>query len=416
MVPIATLLDVAFLGHLSDVHHMAGVAIAALIFNYLYWSFGFLRMATTGLTAQAVGRGDPEAVALVGLRHGLVAIGVGLAIILFRWGIRIVGFAVFQAAPEVTASGQLYFDMMVWGAPATLFCFVCIGWLLGQSKSSWVLILAIVSNVSKVALDYLFIVRLNYASAGAGAASAIAATVTALVALVMALVMLLRLGDWRSVLSEFWNIEAFRNLFSLNAAIGVRTLALLSVFALFTQMSVRLGTEILTANTLILEVLSLAAYFIDGFAFATETYAGLFYGRGERQKMQTLLILSGSCCLAFGLLFAIAFSHFPVVLFGLLTNHSEIVAIAAQSSIWLIPILGFASVAYMMDGYFLGLSAGKVLRDSSILAALCSGIVLAIGGYFSQGVVLWLGLMVLMMMRSLSLGWYLKRSFDSDDI
>ncbi len=408
MVPIATLLDVAFLGHLSDVHHLAGVAIAALIFNYLYWSFGFLRMATTGLTAQAVGRGDTEAVALVGLRHGFVALVVGLAIILCRGGIRAVGFAVFQAAPEVTVSGQLYFDMMVWGAPATLLCYVCIGWLLGQSKSSWLLILAIVSNLSKVALDYFFIVQLNYASAGAGAASAIAATITALVGLVM----VLQLSDWRSVLPKFWTIEAFRDLFSLNAAIGVRTFALLSVFALFTQMSVQLGTLILTANTLILEVLSLAAYFIDGFAFATETYAGLFYSRGEWKRMKTLLILSGSCCLAFGLLFAIAFSRFPIALFGLLTNHSEVVAIAAQSSMWLIPILGFASVAYMLDGYFLGLSAGKVLRDSSILAALCSGLVLAIGGYFSQGLLLWLGLVVLMMMRSISLGWYLKRSFN----
>lgn len=406
MVPIATLLDVAFLGHLSDVHHLAGVAIAALIFNYLYWSFGFLRMATTGLTAQAVGRGDPEAVALVGLRHGFVAIAVGFAIILCRGEIWTVGFALFQAAPEVTVSGQLYFDMMVWGAPATLLCYVCIGWLLGQSKSSWVLILAIVSNLSKVALDYFLIVQLNYASAGA--ASAIAATITAVVALVM----VLQLSDWRSVLPKFWAIDAFRDLFSLNAATGVRTFALLSVFALFTQMSVRLGTEILTANTLILEVLSLAAYFIDGFAFATETYAGLFYSRGEWERMKTLLILSGSCCLACGLLFAIAFTHFPMALFGLLTNHSEIVAIAAQSSMWLIPILGFASVAYMLDGYFLGLSAGKVLRDSSILAALCSGLVLAIGGYFSQGMLLWLGLVVLMMMRSLSLGWYLKRSFD----
>lgn len=335
-----------------------------------------------------------------------MAIAVGFAIILCRGEIRAVGFALFQAAPEVTVSGQLYFDMMVWGAPATLLCYVCIGWLLGQSKSSWVLILAIVSNLSKVALDYFLIVQLNYASAGA--ASAIAATITAVVALVM----VLQLSDWRSVLPKFWAIDAFRDLFSLNAATGVRTFALLSVFALFTQMSVRLGTEILTANTLILEVLSLAAYFIDGFAFATETYAGLFYSRGEWERMKTLLILSGSCCLACGLLFAIAFTHFPMALFGLLTNHSEIVAIAAQSSMWLIPILGFASVAYMLDGYFLGLSAGKVLRDSSILAALCSGLVLAIGGYFSQGMLLWLGLVVLMMMRSLSLGWYLKRSFD----
>ena len=117
MVPLAGLFDVAFLGHLEELWYLAGVALATVLFNYLYWTFGFLRMGTTGLTAQALGRQDSEAMLLVGLRNGGVALGLGLGILLLQWPIRIVGFGLLSAVPEVKAAGQAYFDALIWGCP-----------------------------------------------------------------------------------------------------------------------------------------------------------------------------------------------------------------------------------------------------------------------------------------------------------
>lgn len=119
MVPLAGLMDVAFLGHLAEIRHLAGVALATVLFNYIYWTFGFLRMGTTGMTAQAIGREDREAVLLIGLRNGTLALGLGLAILVLQQPLRAIGFALLSATPEVKAAGQAYYNALIWGAPAT---------------------------------------------------------------------------------------------------------------------------------------------------------------------------------------------------------------------------------------------------------------------------------------------------------
>ncbi|MGB8698607.1 MAG: MATE family efflux transporter, partial [Thermosynechococcaceae cyanobacterium] len=165
MGPLAGLMDIAFLGHLSDIRHLAGVALATVLFNYLYWTFGFLRMGTTGMTAQAAGRQDADAVLLVGLRNGAIALGIGMGIVLLQTPLRLAGFALLSAAPDVKAAGQAFFDALIWGAPATLLNYVLMGWYLGRSQSSKVLLLSAVVNLTNVGLDYWFIVHWGWESA-----------------------------------------------------------------------------------------------------------------------------------------------------------------------------------------------------------------------------------------------------------
>jgi MATE family multidrug resistance protein len=172
MVPLAGLVDVAFLGHLTEIRHLAGVALATVLFNYIYWTFGFLRMGTTGTTAQAVGRADQEAVLLTLLRNAVLAIGLGLIILVLQYPLRELGFALLSAAPEVKSSGIAYYNALIWGAPATLLNFVLIGWLLGREQGGRVLLLSIFGNGANVVLDYLFIVQWGWESAGAGIATA----------------------------------------------------------------------------------------------------------------------------------------------------------------------------------------------------------------------------------------------------
>jgi multidrug resistance protein, MATE family len=155
MVPLAGLMDVAFLGHLSEIRHLAGVTLATVLFNYIYWTFGFLRMGTTGITAQAVGRDDQEAIALIGLRHGVLALGIGFIILLLQQPLSWLGFALLRASPEVKAAGQDFYNALIWGAPATLINFVLVGWFLGRGQSGKVLLLSAVNGAANVALDYL---------------------------------------------------------------------------------------------------------------------------------------------------------------------------------------------------------------------------------------------------------------------
>ncbi|MEL6785795.1 MAG: MATE family efflux transporter, partial [Cyanobacteria bacterium J06607_15] len=217
--------------------------------------------------------------------------------------------------------------------------------------------------------------------------------------------------SWAKMRSQIWETSALKAIFSLNQNILIRTLALVSTFAVFTNLSATMGTTVLAGNTLLLQVVTLAAYFIDGIAFATESIAGNLHGQGAKDKLLPLLKLAGSVSLLAGICFAAIFNFFPQALFGLLTNHSEVIVQVRNYLWWLFPVLGFGSIAYMLDGYFLGLTAGKILRQSTLVAAGLGFAPIAIAAWYWQtNHLLWLALALFMATRSLTLGWKVPRS------
>ncbi len=397
-------MDVAFLGHLAEIRHLAGVALATILFNYLYWTFGFLRMGTTGMTAQAMGRQDADAALLVGLRNGAIALALGAVIVLFQNPLKMAGFALLSATPEVKAAGQGFYDALILGAPATLLNFVVLGWFLGRSQSSRVLLLSAVSNLTNVGLDYLFIVRWGWASAGAGAATALSQ------------VLMLGVGLWfvsrevtvvqvQQVAYQWFNPSALKAAVMLNGELVLRTLALISTFAVFTNLSATLGSEILATNAVLLQVVTLAAYFIDGFAFAIESLVGMLSAQRNVKELWLLLRVALGASLSVGLLIGLSFTLAPTALFQLLTNHREILDRIGDFVPWLLPVLGFGAIAYLLDGYFLGLTAGRLLRRSVIVAAIAGFMPMAIAAWhFRNAHLLWLALILFMALRAITLG------------
>jgi MATE family multidrug resistance protein len=414
MVPLAGLIDVAFLGHLADIHYLAGVALATVIFNYVYWTFGFLRMSTTGMTAQALGRGDQDTVLLIGLRHGILALAIGFLILLLQFPLQWLGFTLLSATPEVKAAGQDYYNALIWGAPINLLGFVLIGWFLGRSQSSKVLLLSFVASGSNVLLNYWFIVRWGWGSAGAGWATAASQYLMGIVGLGLVF-REIRWQQIRAVAPKLYDPLAIRAAFSLNRDILIRTFALVTTFSVFTNLSSVLGTVVLSANTVMLQVITFAAYFIDGLAFATESLAGMFQGQRSTQQLARLVQVSGGTSLGLGLLFATATILLPAPLFGLLTNHTEILDRLSQDVFWLLPILGFGSIAYMLDGYFLGLTEGRILRQSSLIASLLGFAPMAIVAWqLHSSHLLWLALSLFMLTRALTLGMQTPKTFHTN--
>lgn len=410
MVPLAGLMDVAFLGHLPELANLAGVALATVLFNYLYWSFGFLRMATTGMTAQAVGREDPDTVILIGLRNAALAIAIGTAIALFQTPIRDLGFTLLNAEPDVRQAGEAYYQALIWAAPANLLNFVLLGWLLGREEGLKVLLLSAISNGSNVILNYWFIVRWGWESAGAGLATALSQCAMAVVGLWI----VSRSQSWpqvRSLLPRVWDKSAFQEAFMLNNDILIRTFALVSTFSLFTTISSGLSTLVLATNTLMLQVISFAAYFIDGIAFATESFAGQFWGQGETHQLKRLLTWAGSSSLLLGIAFAAAFTTMPNALFGLLTNHTTVLDSIHGFVLWLYPVLGFGAIAYMLDGYFLGLTAGQTLRNAALLSTGLGFLpVASLAWHWHSEQILWGALSLFMATRCLTLGASVPRT------
>lgn len=299
-VPLAGLISVAFLGHLIEIRHLAGVTLSTVLFNYIYRSLGFLRMGTTGITAQAVGRDDREAVLLTGLRNGLLALGLGIAILILQYPLQELGFALLSAAPEVKSSGQAYYSTRIWAAPATLLNFVLIGWFLGREQSGKVLVMSVAANGVNIVLDYLFIVRWGWESAGAGMATTVSQYLMLLVGMIFA-TREVQFKEVRAVAGQLVDRSTLKTAFVLNGNIFVRTLAFLSTFSIFTNLSSVLGTMMLAENALLLQVVTLAVYFIDGLAFATESLVGIFQGKGTNKQLASVVRISGVTSLILGL-------------------------------------------------------------------------------------------------------------------
>ncbi len=404
MVPLAGLLSVAFLGHLQAIHHLAGVTLATIVFNYLYRALGFLRMGTTGVTAQAVGRDAKDDVLLALLRNGLLALALGLGILLLQYPLRVVGFSLLSAAPMVKASAQGYYDARILGAPAVFLNFVLIGWFLGREQSGKVLLMSIVGNGANIVFDYLLIVRWGLESGGAGLATSMSQILMALVGIIFVLKEV-KLSDVIKV-SKRLKPSAFRNTLTLNRDLFIRTLVLLSAFSLFTNLSAAMGTETLAENAVLLQIFSLAVYLIDGLAFATESLAGNFKGKAAKQDLQPLLKLAGTIGLSVGLISATAFILFPEPLFTLLTNHQEIFPSLNAHVYWLLPVLVFGSIAFILDGYFLGLAEGVMLRNTALSSTFLGFVPLAVMAWqLNDSDLLWLALTCFMVFRSILLGF-----------
>lgn len=408
-VPLASLVDLAMLGHLDDIRHLAGVALGGVVFDYVYWNLGVLRMATTGLTAQAVGRQDHAESSRVLARAALAGGIFGLVLVVAQTPLALAAFGLLGGSAEVEASGRAYFDARIWGAPATLINLALLGWFLGRAEGRVVLLMTAIGNLANLGLDYLFIIRWDMEAHGAGLATALSQYLTLAVAAALLLGRHTRMGGWRRVFDP----DATRAMLRLSGDITVRTVCLTSVFALFTNWSAWLGTGVLAANAILLRVVSTAAYLVDGAAFATETLAGMAQGRAHRGALRRLLRLSLITGVAFELAVALAVVAAPFALLGLLTSHQDVVARAAADRWWLLPVMLPAAFAYIYDGFFLGLTAGRVLRDTMLVSLAIFALPAWLAARTGSNTGLWLALAIFMAARSWLLyratRWYLRR-------
>lgn len=395
-VPLAGLVDLAMLGHLEDIRHLAGVALGGVVFDYLYWTFGVLRMGTTGLTAQALGRGDAAEGGRVLARAALVGGVCGLAILALRAPIGSAAFALLSGSEAVEASGRGYFDARILGAPAALANLAFLGWYLGRGESRVALLMTVVSNLANIGFNYLFIIHLGLAARGAGLATAISQYLALALALTFLLSRRVPIGGWRSLFDR----ARTRSTLVLSGDIVIRTLFLTSAFALFTNLSAWLGTVTLAANAILLRVVSTAAFLVDGAAYATESLAGFAHGRRAPATLARLLRLSIATGIAFEAMVALAAVLAPFALFGLLTSHQEVLTQAAANRWWLLPVMIPGAVAYIYDGFFLGLTAGRVLRNAMFWSFLAFAVPAAFAAASGSNHGLWLALALFMTARA----------------
>ncbi len=400
-VPLTGLADTIMLGHLPDVSILAGVALGAVIFDYVYWTFGFLRMGTTGLTAQAMGRRDTHEVFSLLYRGLLIGGTIGLVILLVQYPLMKLAFALLSGSPEVEAAGQAYFSARIWAAPATLCNFAFLGWYLGREESHQALYMTLAANLSNVILNYIFLYQFQLGAFGAGLGTMISQYIQLLIAF---LIFRGKQPRPRPSRQSLLDRARLHHMLKLNMDILIRTVCLISAFAIFTNFGAKLGTVILAANSILLRFLDIAAYFIDGAAFATESLAGIFWGERNRAALRKLLLQA----LALGELFALGFiaviAVWPEPVFRAMTSHAEVISLLQQYDHWFMLALMFGAVAYIYDGFFIGLTRGRTLRNAMVISFLVGFLPWALlAVYQNNNHWLWASLVLFMIFRDVTL-------------
>ncbi|NET71070.1 MAG: MATE family efflux transporter [Sphaerospermopsis sp. SIO1G2] len=389
MIPLAGLVDTAFLGHLADIRHLAGVILGTILFDYLYRVLKFLRSSTNTITAQATGLDQPKEVVLVGLRSGLIGLSLGLLIILLQYPIQKFGFFVLSGSPDIEISGMNYFNGRIWGAPAVLLNFVFFGWFLGREMNGVVLLMSIITNGANVVLDYFMIVKWGWESMGAGLATAFSQYLGLIVGLVAA-IFTIQGKVFLDAISELFDWVAIKNNVILKSNILIRFLILISVYSIFTNLSAGMGKIVLSENGLLLQIALFSQFTVQGVGVTTQTLTGNFKSKGNQSQMLPLLITSIISALAIALSFVFVSVVFPEQVFGLLTNHEEISSHITDYTIWLLPVLIITALAFMLEGYFIGLKEGVILRNAVLIAFFIGFVPLAIAAwYFQSNHLLW---------------------------
>lgn len=406
-VPLVALVDSAVVGHLPHAHQLAAVAVGGSLYTLLIWAVGFLRMGTTGFSAQAAGRGDGSALRQV-LLQGLL-LGGGLALLLIGLALPLSNAALglMQPSANLDALARDYLHIRLFGLPAALATYALIGWLLGTQNARGPLAILLTTNLLNVALDLLFVLGLHWGVAGAAWASVIAEWSGALLGLYLARRALRGYSgrlDW-AALGRWLN---WRPLLAVNRDIFIRTLALQAVFFLITVQGTRLGDATVAANALLLNGLLLTAHALDGLAHAVEALCGHALGARDRNALRRSLIVAGGWSLLASLGFALFFLLGGQWFISLQTN----IAVVRDQAIDYLPYLALLPLiavwSYLLDGLFIGATRAREMRDAMLLALLLAlPLAWALQPLGNHG--LWLAFLAVMGLRSLCLGGYAYR-------
>ena len=370
-VPLLGLVDVAIAGHLGSASYIGAIAVGGMLFNMIYWIFGFLRMGTSGMTAQAYGKRDLTEV----VRTLLRAVGVGLLISLGLWillsPILRGAFVLIDATEEVKRWASLYFNICIWGAPAILGLYGFAGWFIGMQNSRFPMFIAITQNIVNIVASLCFVFVLGMKVEGVALGTLIAQYAGLFMAFALWLKYYGRLKayiDWDGL----WGGEAIRRFFSVNSDIFFRTLCLVAVTTFFTSTGARQGDVILAVNTLLMQLFTLFSYIMDGFAYAGEALAGRFIGAkndvGLRRCIRLLFLWGIGLSLSFTILYAFLGRDF----LGLLTNDTSVIEASGDYFYWVlaIPLCGFS--AFLWDGIFIGATATRQMLTRCLWPRLLS--------------------------------------------
>jgi MATE family multidrug resistance protein len=365
--PLIGVVDTAVVGRIGDPAYIGAAAIGGLIFTFVFWGFGFLRMGTTGMTAQALGSGNAAEVAATLGRALLVALGAGIGLMLLQWPIRESAFLAVHASARVDTLARGYFNIRIWAAPATLANYALLGWFIGLGRTDIGLILQLVLNVANMALDIVFVLGFGWGVRGVAAGTMIAEFLAAAIGIAIALRHMRAMGGHWSV-RRLLEPTQLRRTFGVNRDIMIRTLALMAVFVWFASQGARQGDVILAANSILLQFIGVSAYFLDGLAFATEALVGRAIGAAHRAALAAAVKMTTAWAAGVAVLIAGGLTVLGPWFIDWLTVNPEARQAAHTYLPWAAAAPLFGVWAFQLDGIFIGATHTVDMRNAMLVS------------------------------------------------
>lgn len=404
-VPLLGLIDVSIVGHLGAASYIGAIAVGGMLFNMIYWLFGFLRMGTGGLTAQAYGRHDLEEVTRILLRSLSISLLLALALLLLQYPIRNIAFMCMDTSEEVRQLATLYFHICIWGAPATLGLYGFTGWYIGMQNSRFPMFIAITQNIVNIAasLFFVFVLKMKVEGVALGTLVAQYAGLGMACLLWLAYYRPLRKYLLQKALFDRTEMKRF---FQVNRDIFIRTLCLIAVTVFFTSTGAAYGDVVLAVNALLMQLFTLFSYFMDGFAYAGEALTGKYIGAKDNQSLRLTIRHLFKWGIALSLLFTLLYGAGGKSFLGLLTNDTSVISASEEYIYWVlaIPLAGFS--AFLLDGICIGATATHLMLRSMLVAS-ASFFLLYYGLHDTLGNhALWMAFIVYLALRGIVQAFY----------
>lgn len=405
-VPLLALVDTTIVGHLGAASYIAAIALGGMIFNMIYWLFNFLRMGTGGLTAQAYGANQHQATSYILLRSLTIAGGIALTLLLLQRPIFQVTFHFVTATAEVRSLASIYFNILIWGAPAMLALYSFTGWFLGMQNARIPMCIAITQNVVNIAVSTLLVFGCHLKIEGV----ALGTLISQYTALLLAVIFCLTKFDVKQhfELKAILDINTLKRFFQINRDIFLRTLCLIAVTTYFTSAGSTQGELTLAANTLLMQFFIIFSYFMDGFAYAGEALGGRYFGAHDRLNFQRVT----RCLFAWGgalsVLFFFIYFLSGTSLLHLLTDDSQVINRAQQylPIVYFIPLISFA--AFLFDGLYIGTTATRYMLISMFCASAAFFVLINVCTL--SNTLLWLAFLVYLGGRGLMQAFLFKKA------
>lgn len=411
-VPLLGLVDTAAIGQTASASHLGAIALAALIFSFVYWGFGFLRMGTTGFIAQASGAEDTNELHALVFRSVILGAAIGVFLIILQKFVGELSVYLLSASEEIKDLVKDYFYIRIWGAPATLITFALLGTLIGMGWTKRLLWVQLFLNGLNILFNITFVVGFGMGVKGIALGTVLAEWLTLFFA---AYLLFDKLGLHRpykrvqELKVQIFDMPKLGALFKVNSDIMIRTLALLSGFAWFANQGAKFGDETLAANHVLLQFVTLSAFFLDGYAHVVEMLAGKAYG--AKNKLLFLNHIKQSTVLAgaTAVLLALLVYGSGETIIPLLSKDLQVQAIAVSYKNYAVFYILFSFVAFQLDGVFIGVTRSKEMRNAtlvSMVAFIGLGVVL-VQYYGNDG--LWLSFVFYVVVRGVALGSFFPR-------